>query len=462
MSDIQHETNFERLKEVLDLLKAVKEKGIKNQEEFQIDVTTPIVGGSSRVGQVDPLMPIRSPSVRGHLRFWWRATRGARFLNVDELYAYESRIFGSSAVPSPVKIWVEVEKVKPQPALCNDLKKVRYVAFPFLDASAKCTYAPVDKELRFTLYIQYQEHSADGGALSIQELREELHTALWAWIQFGGVGARTRRGFGSLYCEKLAAKKGSNLSRERMVDWLKQEFGKRRIELGVQREWPTLGEIMIGGHCRSHRDAWEQVANKYRSFRRRADQKNGPGRSHWPEADSIRHLTGMKLHGHHIPFPSGKTLKVAFPRAALGMPIVFAFHNKDTKDLTNRDPFTSQLVPVGADRLASPLIVKSLAIDKQKGYSAIIRLNQPQIQKVQLQFNDKRAKEKRAEQLKLKDVENKVSKISITAEHIYPNQAYANNPLQTEEGGAVISNAVEAFLKSKEVTEWGTRLSKDR
>ncbi|NPV63073.1 MAG: type III-B CRISPR module RAMP protein Cmr1 [Methanotrichaceae archaeon] len=53
---------------------------------------TPIFGGGVKVGENDLVTPIRASSIRGHLRFWWRATRGARFETSSQLFDREGEI----------------------------------------------------------------------------------------------------------------------------------------------------------------------------------------------------------------------------------------------------------------------------------------------------------------------------------------------------------------------------------
>jgi|GEM_PF-3130673 len=47
-----------------------------------IEVVTPILGGASRTREVDDVDIIRPATVRGHLRFWWRALIDLRVVNV--------------------------------------------------------------------------------------------------------------------------------------------------------------------------------------------------------------------------------------------------------------------------------------------------------------------------------------------------------------------------------------------
>ncbi len=75
-------------------------------------------------------------------------------------------------------------------------------------------------------------------------------------------------------------------------------------------------------------------------------QANRPGRSRWPEPDQIRRLTSTHAANHAPAHPVGK-----FPRAAFGMPIIFHFQG-------NGEPGDTSLQPAGAERLASPLVIR--------------------------------------------------------------------------------------------------------
>jgi len=55
---------------------------------------TPMFGGSATVREVDEKNPVRAASVRGHLRFWWRATAGAQYSDPKELFKAEEEIWG--------------------------------------------------------------------------------------------------------------------------------------------------------------------------------------------------------------------------------------------------------------------------------------------------------------------------------------------------------------------------------
>lgn len=48
------------------------EAGKQREDVFSLRLETPMYGGGAVAGEADPERPVRVPSVRGNLRFWWR------------------------------------------------------------------------------------------------------------------------------------------------------------------------------------------------------------------------------------------------------------------------------------------------------------------------------------------------------------------------------------------------------
>jgi CRISPR-associated protein Cmr1 len=63
--------------------------------EYQL--ITPLFGGGVEPNTPDPVTTIRATEIRGHLRFWWRATRGGQFKTIKELKEAEDIIWGAAS-----------------------------------------------------------------------------------------------------------------------------------------------------------------------------------------------------------------------------------------------------------------------------------------------------------------------------------------------------------------------------
>nr|WP_277351683.1 type III-B CRISPR module RAMP protein Cmr1 [Paenibacillus aquistagni] len=464
-----------------DIVDKVSQHQSTLQERYFIKVVTPMLGGSSKPGDVDPRFPIRSASIRGHLRFWWRATRGARYETAEELRKVESNIFGDTQHPSKVKIWVDQPKCVHEPQKIEfkkQLSNLRYVLFPFENKrylSKKCSNkqwnSQRDKEenepLSFELYIEYLlgvGNSEEDRQLELEKYKKEIHAALWAWINFGGIGARTRRGCGSLYCSRFSMKEDERFYNQRDVEkWYKehlQTYGIQLLSGNISREWPTLSnEIHLQFHKQKIWDAWSKTIRVYQLFRSRR-KKTGtkrPGRSNWPEADSIRKLTIMHSNKHKelLTISSSDDQEYAFPRAVFGLPIITKFTGENGPG--NREPYTTQLTPEGKEkaRLASPLITKAIAVSEHDGHGALIVLKQPKIEGLELSLAGDEAQNKH-NPTHTSLIEEKLRSTVINKHHIYaPSVTYknpVNNPMAKPEG--MYNSALEAFLNIKEVKDW--------
>jgi len=326
------------------------------REERTYRFLTPVFGGGVRVdGQHkrnDDVTPIRVPSIRGQLRFWWRACNPQKCTDSKKLWQSEEAVFGSTTKPSPLSLSIvkdpekaiDVPVLKDQFGVVNDLHGRAYGAFSLRDTVSGTDHGVLhDHRGDWTIALSYPEAIAD-----------DVEAAFWAWSHFGGLGGRTRRGFGAI------AEVGRSSGELATID-----VGWRRYVKEVVVSWPHLPPFN-GRRLRSKAGKWngaeaqEFLLATMRRLRqgdigrrREADDVPGrhPGRSYWPEPDTIRKLTGARSPDHSKPV----TQVDAFPRAAFGMPIIFHFKDR-------RDPQQTMLVPqVNGDtkgRLASSLIVR--------------------------------------------------------------------------------------------------------
>lgn len=367
--------------------------------ELDIQVVTPMFGGGSEAGVPDPVTLIRPSSIRGHLRFWWRATRGAAFTTVRDLKQRETEIFGDTEHPSPVIVEVqspEWEHRREAP----EYGFSKFGAEAYALFSAKQNEKHLSKEgLTFQLRIRWPKHvelqrwrdrenelrrrnHRELLPIVVDDITEEVRAAIAAWLNFGGLGARTRRGCGSLISISPS------------------------IFAAAMSCKPIPGSrLFIGAPSSGPLDAWAIAVSVYREFRQKQRGKktrNGQqvpeARSFWPEPDSIRQLTNCSKPNHSTPVVDEQFIG-SFPRAALGMPIIFWFKDGPGKDSRKRplppdkskDPCDAELVPhvlnadgklVAGTRMASPVITRAISIDG-KWHPAILALPRSGVDKLQ-------------------------------------------------------------------------------
>lgn len=286
---------------------------------------TPMFGGGVKPGEVDRAMPIRAGAVRGQLRFWWRLLHGAG-RDLTELFTAESALWGGISGGRPRASQVALQ-VRNTPVGDQQLKHKNKLSIPTYALILERDDDPVlmQADYSFELVLRFNERVTP-------TQQEEVVEALRWWASFGGVGARTRRGLGAV----------------------KVVGDHMELKPVTTEEVKAKGGWMIVGKTAIHAvKAWKDAVGTLQRFRqgpglgRNHGQHNRPGRSHWPEADTIRRTVKTPAPMHQ---PKHK-VDGFYPRAAFGLPIVFHFKDRG-------DPGDQVLNPEGHDRMASPLILR--------------------------------------------------------------------------------------------------------
>ena len=281
---------------------------------------TPMYGGGVEPGKVDCAMPIRASALRGQLRFWWRLLfSGGR--KATDVFQDECALWGGISAEGPqasqVTVRVDSEPVNDDSQLI-DAQPPHVPNYGLIPDRNEPLLLAQGYKFQVTLELQHDEKK-----------RQVVEALRW-WASFGGVGARTRRGFGAVEVDCA----------------------------GVEPVRPNEiqgsgGRVVVGGAHHDALAAWRSALEPLRRFRqgpgigRDFGRGNRPGRSYWPEADTIRRVAGGKP-AHKPQHPADGV----YPRAAFGLPIVF--HFKDPGD-----PRDHTLETAGqGDRMASPLILR--------------------------------------------------------------------------------------------------------
>jgi CRISPR-associated protein Cmr1 len=335
---------------------------------------TPLFGGGVDPATADPISVVRASEVRGQLRFWWRATRGGQFGgDLKALRAAEEALWGGPAreengKPAGGQSQVQVVITKwhrgaEDIPFENKNNRLAYAAFPLQPDSASqkagAAIKPVLKDVRFTLALSFPAKQ-----------RADVEAALWAWETFGGIGARTRRGFGALRLLSVNGQPPADLppaDRQQFDQWLRAKLKHYLRGSDWPKDVPHLVPglrfaLTMGNNATA---IWKDLIDRLRKFRqqRRAkdDQPNKYGHSDWPEPNAIRALFNKPPRGPH----AQHTIK-KFPRASFGLPIVFHMYHDPGLDVT--------LEGEKHARLASPLILKPVACrdGKAVGLAAIL------------------------------------------------------------------------------------------
>ncbi|MDR3347446.1 MAG: type III-B CRISPR module RAMP protein Cmr1 [Helicobacteraceae bacterium] len=170
-----------------------KNELIECEAEF---VTPAFLGGADQSAE------LRAAPFKAALRWWWRVLFGAQ--HGDKIYDVESELFGSTEGASKVRVEV-LGTLLPQKTNSFNGKKIRVLskgrefAIDIIDYLAYGLYAY--EKGRGNVYGR--NHFIAGSRFKIavyapKEQKEEIIVCLKALFAFGGVGSRSRNGFGSL------------------------------------------------------------------------------------------------------------------------------------------------------------------------------------------------------------------------------------------------------------------------
>ncbi|GER83179.1 hypothetical protein KTAU_18160 [Thermogemmatispora aurantia] len=171
---------------------------------FEIEVTTPLFLAGANQAEVE----LRPPSLRGPLRYWYRALIGGiTGGNLAEVRRREAQVFGEAEHGSPISIRIS-EVTLPQRELptfkrTDDQPGASYLFWSMdrtKDRPCRQYYQP---GTRFQLTLT--AHEKDQQALI------EAIISLWLLTNLGGLGARSRRCAGSLVIRSSALSFASEL-----------------------------------------------------------------------------------------------------------------------------------------------------------------------------------------------------------------------------------------------------------
>jgi CRISPR-associated protein Cmr1 len=358
----------------------VKQGVIKQVRTYQL--ITPLFGGGVNPSEVDTVTPIRGSEIRGHLRFWWRACRGGKYgNNLRALKAEEDKIWGKAhkkgekAPEYDELVHILVENSAKNPELISPFKIVHaekngrpkyqskpneesgippYAAFPLqpqqqdLDQNPPTEPKKVGDNVTFRLEIAFPENR-----------KKDIESSLWAWETFGGIGARTRRGFGAIRLMEVDGKANKDLPSDNTVSgvnkWILEMLeGFIGVHEDFHKQVPHLTcnpPLKILGPFDTPKKAWNELIKKLARFRQPIDKSK-----RWPESKQVRAIVqGSKSDEPH-----------PFPKAVLGLPIVFHLSDDHSPSLQHGSK--------GQERLASPIILRPLVLQNNLAFGVALQL----------------------------------------------------------------------------------------
>lgn len=163
-------------------------------------IITPMFIGDANQNLTD----LRPPSIKGALRFWWRALNWGRFFKGDiaqalrDLHEQEGKLFGQAA-----REGVETGQASFLLQLSEQPKLIRekdwpqnqtgsgYLGYGLMKDNTQPHREGFKENTKFSLSLIFKPNTSTENINSIKETLE-------IWGLLGGLGARSRRGFGSI------------------------------------------------------------------------------------------------------------------------------------------------------------------------------------------------------------------------------------------------------------------------
>lgn len=283
---------------------------------------------------------LRESSFKGLIRFWWRALAYTHYgTDIKQIHKKESELFGSTTSRSSVLFLPtdDADISVPDSYECFDKPGIKYLGYGLVPPSAKIPY--IHAALRFTIRL-----------ISRNDFDPWLINALKILGLIGGIGRRSRRGFGSVAIV--------DIKQNQEIIWQAphtlEDFGRTLREILPEPDlaigmpsYTAFGpQTTIYFLGQSHEDSvfplWDEVGSqfqRYRSFGRNGRVGQYPAEKNFQDDHDLmlhadqgvnkaprRSIFGLP---QNYRFSAGKTLTVKPSRKSRerrASPLIFHFH----------------------------------------------------------------------------------------------------------------------------------------
>ena len=181
------------------------------RSEYSLVLSSPafLAGANQRETDCD----LRPASLRGILRWWWR-TIHAHHVSTNQLTQLEALVWGDTNKGSNVSLSLLSDKVNleavsykkneirqryklPKPQNKKTIQGLFYISYGMDDtknATGRYFREPGDK---WILALTTKESRKDNVTIPAIEIMKQTEASLWLLTRFGGIGSKSRKGFGS-------------------------------------------------------------------------------------------------------------------------------------------------------------------------------------------------------------------------------------------------------------------------
>jgi len=236
--------------------------------QFRCRVLTPMFLGGANPRAAPEL---RAPSVKGILRYWYRALLGARGVrDPDELLERTALVFGSTERASSLRVRISNPDVEDKPAGAFLRNEGASYLWHYAKAAERRGIVPGES---FQVHLSLLPRPNE---LSPEVTLQEAVRAFWLLTHLGGLGTRSRRLAGALRAGYVKRPKGVDLPsfspQQPFEDWFRRQLASLSLEgnetTGSAVDHLGQARVWIGAHrfdyCSQGIDV---VGTTYQDFR---------------------------------------------------------------------------------------------------------------------------------------------------------------------------------------------------
>jgi CRISPR-associated protein Cmr1 len=191
-------------------------------DEYLIEVTTPLFCGGA--DQKNTPADLRPPSIRGAMRFWFRAMMGSVVPDLESLQRTEALLFGNTEARSPLMIRVSPQGIPQRSNKGSKIFSGRFPGLTYLSCQSlfnfhgKLLRPAILPGARFRISLSLRHSRAS------VEMKTIVRDTFWLLTVFGGIGARTRRCFGGFRLMDTDREQVSAEMLEKRIKTIRENF----------------------------------------------------------------------------------------------------------------------------------------------------------------------------------------------------------------------------------------------
>ncbi len=344
--------------------------------KFKFEVVTPMfIGGASPNGEAE----IRPPSIKGMLRWWFRALGGSK--------EKEEEIFGSTGSKSKIRIQIKDSNIQTKAPRSETFPpQLAYLGYGPIgwDKSTRTmqnTRPFIDVKSSFLIEIGLNTTSV--------EIQKNILLSLWALTHFGGLGSRNRRGFGSIKVTSIngipdflkwsfnTAEEFQKYLNEEFFTLVKESFGSILAREPEYTRFSKRSKIILSNGFLGWEEALKAIGNAMSNFRNRRYYADIKRLMQIAEKDVNGLISDPNYSIQNIPphlLPSDRRNKLyntAVPKAIFGLPNNYMSRSRRDKKYPWQVSVEALLGSEDITRRSSPLLISVTRWENGK-YSWVI------------------------------------------------------------------------------------------